>query len=611
MCGISGVLSTQNNVFNKIFPSLKVLENRGYDSVGVGTIEYGNFKVSKIAGDNSLNQLQKNAMNWCNNIGIGHTRWATHGEKNETNCHPHIDNTKSIMLVHNGIINNYSTLKQKLIKEHNIIFESQTDSEVISNLIGIHYAKTKKIKESIIHATNQLEGTWGLVILCNETPDTMYIHRHGSPLVLGLNESFIMVCSQIDALNQNINNYTCIKNNDLVLLEKHENNISFNSLNCKYSMKEIMYNQLHLTSSPDPYDHWTLKEIHEQYESSIKAINMGSRLHNNIVKLGGLEEYKEKLKSIKNLILIGCGTSHNAANYTLDYFHELCDFNTVYSFDASEFDKKHIPKYGSTCFILISQSGETRDVHKCIKIADDNNILTIGVTNVIDSQIAKDVHCGVYINAGKEVGVASTKTFTNQIIVLSLISCYFSQIQEYRKMKRLKVLEDLHNLSNNIKSTIQNCENICKEISSYLHKTLEKQTLFILGKGSLKSIAHEGSLKFKELTYINADGCNANSLRHGPYAVLKQGTPVIFLHTNEQCLKSNMEEIYSRKADVLVITSEKDINVACKYVVHVEYNKSYMGILQNIPLQFLSYYTALLLDNNIDKPVNLAKCVSV
>ena len=612
MCGITGILSIHNNVFEKILHSLKVLENRGYDSVGIGTLNYANFEVCKVVGQDSLDKLQERTNNWSYNIGIGHTRWATHGAKNETNCHPHIDNTKSIMLVHNGIINNYDTLKDKLMNEYDITFYSQTDSEIIANLIGIHYAKTKDIKESIIHATSLLEGTWALVILCNDYPDTMFIHRHGSPLVLGFNETFIMVCSQIDALNENVSNYTCIKNNDLVLLEKNKKKVTFHSCNYKYNITNVQYQQLHLQTSPDPYEHWTLKEIHEQYDASIKAINRGSRLYKNVVKLGGLEEYKEQLKHVQNVILLGCGTSHNAANYALDFFHELCNFNTVYSYDANEFDEKYIPKQGTTCFILISQSGETRDVHKCIKIADDNNILTIGVTNVIDSQIAKDVHCGVYINAGKEVGVASTKTFTNQVIVLSLISCFLSQIQYHNKVKRMKVLEDLHNLSNDIKNTLQKCEEKCKIIADYLHETLynKNQTLFILGKGNFTNIAHEGALKFKELTYINADGCNANSLRHGPYAVLKQGTPVIFLQSNDQCSKSNIEEVLSREADVLVIETDS-INVPCKFNVHVEYNKSYCGLLYNIPLQFISYYTALLLNKNIDKPINLAKCVSV
>ena len=614
MCGISGYLGTKE-AFTYILKCLKMLENRGYDSAGICTLNNKNeYILHKFASrDNkifALSLLEDYKEEHNNNLtGIGHTRWATHGAKTDINSHPHVDNSGKFILVHNGIIENFYTLKKELKKEHNIVFKSETDTEVIVNLINIYYEKLGHVEEAIIETTNRLEGTWGLAVLCTDKPDNLYCARHGSPLLIGFGGGFMMVSSEQSGFCNFVNNYICLENNDVVVIKRRKNKVTFEKKN-SYQLRKITIKNASLT--PDPYPYWTIKEIYEQYDSTIRAISMGARLKSNqSVQLGGLNENKNILKTINNLILLGCGTSYHSGLHAMNYFLELSDFNTVQCFDGAEFYEKHIPKFGKTALVLLSQSGETRDLHRCIRIGREKDLFMIGVINVVDSQIARDVNCGAYLNAGREVGVASTKSFTSQLVVLSMMAIWFAQIKNINLMKRKEYIKNLRQLPTQIKKTILNTEQICKKIAKYL---VPKHDLFILGKESCESIAKEGALKIKEVSYINAQGYGGNSLRHGPYAIIKKGTPIIFITPNDEHvshMKNTIQETHSRGADNICITDSNELIHKTKFTIRVEPNNTFKGLLHNIPMQLIAYYVAIEKGHSPDKIINLSKVVSV
>ena len=539
MCGIIGILSKGNiNPLLYILNGLKQLQNRGYDSAGftVSTKEsqFNTFKIASTEEQTSLNQIEK-YINDSNiklldnaNIGIGHTRWATHGAKTDINSHPHTSFDGKVILAHNGIIENYSTLKQKLIK-NNINFDSETDTEVISNLIAYYYNQPNvTFTEAIQTCLQQLEGTWGLVIINTETPDKLYCVRKGSPLLISENEDFVMISSEQSGFDGKVTNYFILEGNDLCEISYESGKINIKTEN-KYKLKDTINENFDLT--PYPYDHWTIKEIEEQYDASLRALSFGGRLlDENKVKLGGLEGHVEILKRIDNIIFLACGTSYNAALIGCNYFKELCFFNNVSIFDGAEFNERDIPKVGNSALIMLSQSGETKDLHRCIHIGKENNLFLIGIVNVVDSMIAREVDCGVYLNAGREVGVASTKCFTNQVIVLSLMSIWFSQIHNLNYSIRKQFITNLRQLPTLIKKTIEISK---KEINKFIN-LVNKDNLFILGKGRSEYIAKEAALKIKEISYIHAEGYSGSSLKHGPFALLSKDFPVILISPNNE-----------------------------------------------------------------------------
>jgi len=604
MCGIFSIISKNKNIKNKLIQGLYQLQNRGYDSAGLCLLN-NNYELIKYASTNdikSINKLKQN-LNKINdsNIGISHTRWATHGEKSDVNSHPHISYDGKICIVHNGIIENYKELKNQLIIK-GVVFKSNTDTEVICNLIAYNYDKIDNFMFSLKSSLECLQGTWGLVVMNLDTPEKLYCVRHGSPLLIGKSDESIYISSEQSGFCNWVNNYFILDNNDICVID---NNLNINTTN-NYELKNINIENIELT--PSPYEYWTLKEINEQYDASLRAINFRGRLLEDSVKLGGLECYKEKLKSINNIILLGCGTSLNAGLIGSYYLKELCNFYNVCACDGAEFCANDIPKIGKTALILLSQSGETKDLHRCIQLGKNNKCLLIGVVNVVDSMIARESDCGCYINSGREVGVASTKSFTNQLIILNMIAIYFSKIQNCNHNLVIKYISHLHNLPNDIKKTI----NICEKNKENFIKILNKKSLFILGKGKYQYISHEGALKIKELSYIHAEGYSASSLKHGPFALLDENLPVILIINNDKYLdKMNnvYEEIKSRKSPIFVITNLKKHNF--KNYINIPENKYYQEILSNIPLQFIAYYLSINKNINPDMPKNLAKCVTV
>ena len=608
MCGIVGFLGNENPT-KFVIEGLTLLQNRGYDSVGISCIINNKLQTIKYASTNTYNSIDllkesiQISKEQNTQISIGHTRWATHGSKTDINAHPHHDNKNRIALVHNGIIENYQELKKQLLQDQ-YIFHSATDTEIIAVLIGKYLDNGESMLLAIQKTIEQLKGTWALLIIHHDYPNKIWTSCNGSPLLLGIEESFIMVASEQIAFNNYIKQYIVLNNNDLFEISYENKKINYNKCIQNYT-KNINKNE-NIELTPIGYDHWTIKEIMEQPDAILRAINNGGRILSDFqVKLGGLDSNKSLLMEINNLILLGCGTSYNSGLWSLDIFKSLDIFDVVCIYDGADFDKKDIPKRGKTAVILISQSGETKDLHRCMQIIQDNNLISIGVVNVVDSYIAREVHCGVYLNAGREVAVASTKSFTNQCVVLSLIAIWFSQNKNTCLEKRKKNLTDLHNLHFHIKEilTIKNIE----KIKNIAKKIKESHSLFILGKGKEEAIAKEGALKIKEITYIHAEGYSAAALKHGPFGLITTGLPIILLDVNDnyrEKIENIYEEVSARGAYVIRISDNISDLI-------VEKNQTYGGIIANVYIQLLSYYCSIEKGYNPDFPRNLAKVVSV
>jgi glucosamine--fructose-6-phosphate aminotransferase (isomerizing) len=618
MCGIYGlVLSKNENIYELIINGLIQLQNRGYDSSGLSLLNKNNtFEVIKYASTDIMNSLDKLHLTTISKkeedyslIGMGHNRWATHGVKDDINAHPHLSNNKNFVIVHNGIIENYSKLKTELI-QNGYVFISQTDTEVIVNLIEYNYTIYNDTFQAISKTIKVLEGTYGLIIQSINDKNKLYCVRNGSPLLIGQNEDKVIVTSEQSGFCNMIKNYITLHNDDICVIEKNENNTIVINTSNTYLKNKVSSIVTELT--PHPFNHWTLKEINEQSNTVLNAINKGGRIKNHSeVKLGGLEQNINILKDITNIIILGCGSSYFAGLYGMYYLKNLCNFNTVQVFDGADFDQFDIPILGNTGIILISQSGETKDLHRCISIAKNNSIATIGIINVVDSLIAREVDCGIYCNAGKEVGVASTKAFTSQVVCLNLISIWFAQIHNLNEKKRITMIRDLHNLSNDIKNTIELCDIETKKIA----EKMKYSNMFLIGKGSDEYIAKEGSLKIKEISYIHSEGYSSSSLKHGPFALLDEHFPVIIINLDQMHKTKTLncyQEVSSRKSPIIFITNDITItnDVDCE-ILFVPENKTFASLLGIIPIQLLAYYLSINRGINPDKPKNLAKVVTV
>jgi glucosamine--fructose-6-phosphate aminotransferase (isomerizing) len=619
MCGIVGYLGNDKST-HIVIEGLTLLQNRGYDSVGISSVidKENKLQTIKYASTNTYNSIEllkekiKEEIQETN-LSIGHTRWATHGAKTDINAHPHHDNMNRIAIVHNGIIENFASLKADLVKK-GYHFISQTDTEVIAVLIGYYLDNGFSMTEALKYAVNELKGTWALLIIHREDPNKVWLTRNGSPLLLGIEDDFVMIASEQIAFHNYIKQYIVLNNHDLIEVSLIDKKISYNVNIQEYETNVKQHTNIEL--SPTGYDHWTIKEIHEQPESVLRAMNNGGRLlSDSEVRLGGLDSNKSNLLSIDHMILLGCGTSFHSGLWVLDIFKSLDIFDTVSIYDGADFNKHDIPKWGKVGAILISQSGETKDLHRCIQIIQENNMISIGVVNVIDSFIARESDCGVYLNAGREVAVASTKSFTNQCIVLSLIAIWFSQnivswSSNPKKKnicleKRKRIIKDLHNLPFQMKEILK-IENLDK-IRHISRTIMDANSMFILGKGKEEAVAKEGALKIKEITYIHAEGYSSSALKHGPFGLIVPGLPIILLDVNEKYREKTenvFQEVTARGANVLKISDENGELIIGK-------NQTFGGVLSNVYIQLISYYCALEKGLNPDFPRNLAKVVTV
>jgi glucosamine--fructose-6-phosphate aminotransferase (isomerizing) len=637
MCGITFIYSKKNiNALEHIFNSLELIQNRGYDSMGIcymnsNTNKHDILKKASTSKKDCFDLLKniyikKNLdSNIFSKFALGHTRWATHGGKTDYNAHPHYSQNGDIILVHNGIINNFLAIKEFLIA-NNYKFYSDTDSEVIANLIEYYTLTSVNFEEALKKCLQKLEGTWALIIVYTKIPDTYYITRKGSPLLLGYNTNYIICASETNGFVGLVYDYIPLSDNTIVkvnnnsykfLGENNEYDLSNNNAN-NNSVKKAIYEDFH--NAKKDYAHWMLKEIMEQPETIQKAYNYGGRINNNKIKLGGLDRIINNINSIDFVYLIGCGTSFNASILGEIYFNEINYFINVKTVNACEFDENTLPNGRSiakTVCIFLSQSGETIDVYNCLKICKQKKCLTMGIINKVDSLIAREVDCGVYLNAGSEISVASTKSFTSMLIVLSLISMWFID----NELNNIKNLNCLRVLSSNITQLLNNSK-IMNKVSILKTNIINDNinSIFILGKHKLYPIACEAALKIKEVTYIHCEGFSAGSLKHGPFALLDSSNLTLLLIdyndiTNYANIKSTYYEILGRETNLFVITNsqtvidELQINES-KYILLYKLDY-YNEIIFTVLLQKLAYEISIAKNINPDKPRNLAKVVTV
>lgn len=621
MCGIIAYVGSEN-AFQFIHASLALLQNRGYDSAGICTLSK-ELIVHKFASRSDKNGIQLldeiREIHNGNTIGIGHTRWATHGAKTDENAHPHLDSKHRFAVVHNGIIENYLELKQ-ILEKAGYKCISQTDTEVVPKLLEYYYDQEYErcnginidIETNVIHKTiSQLRGTWALCILCTLQPSTLYLSKNGSPLVLSYNQEFMLVASEQLPLSSYFTNFITLHDGDIIKVHKNEGRIMFD--HAKY-VEKIIENKISETSCA-PYPHWTIKEIQEQPHSMLRTLHMGNRIIDDSVTLNELDSKQSLLINADHLILLGCGTSYHAGLVGAQMIQRLKCFQYVSCIDASEFTELDIPLYGKTAFVLLSQSGETKDVHRCIPFIRAADCPIISIVNVVGSLLAQESDYSIYLHAGREVGVASTKSFTSQIIAVTLLGMWFSQHKGTHQLLRTQYSKGLHSLSMQVEGLLGDLSTIIPSLSQQL---LDVDHMFILGRGMMKYIAHEGSLKIKEIAYIHAEGYAGGSLKHGPFALIDSKTVVILLAPDDENFTKMIHaasEIHSRHARMILITNSSTegsySSALFEKIITVPDNSHFQTILSMIPLQLLAYEISKAKGYDPDFPRNLAKVVTV
>ncbi len=613
-CGLVAYIG-KNDAVDKLLEGIQILQNRGYDSAGISTLDDKNrVLITKMASvgttSDSIKALMDEAPKYHSNnsVGIGHTRWATHGGKTDENAHPHNDYKNRISIVHNGTIENSDYLKAKLVKS-GINFKSDTDTEVIAQLIGYYLDRKFDIMKAVQHTLDTLEGTWGLAIIYNKKPNQIIAARNGSPLVVGLGNGETFLASEVSAFSRHTKNYIALRDGEIALINRK--GVDLDRSRIEKAPDE------YIELSPAPYAHWTLKEIYDQPQAIARALNYGGRFGlNNIIKLGGLDDNQNIMLNIKNLVITGCGTSLYASIYGAKIMRQLRSFNTVQSFDAAELLINSFPQPTEKSGILaVSQSGETKDTHRALILAEQENIKRFSIVNRVGSLIARTTNCGVYLNAGREHAVASTKAFTTQVTVLSLIASWFAQHRSNKKSEQSldSLIGSIHRLPIYAGMSLRTHDQ-CKKIAKLLK---DKSHMFVLGKGYGEPIAYEGALKIKEITYVHAEGFGGGSLKHGPFALLEHGTPIILLIFDDEhssLMKIAAQEVKARGSHNIIITDNKDLVKGLAdplNIIEIPSNGMLTALLSVIPLQLIAYEMAVGKNIDPDKPRNLAKAVTV
>lgn len=609
-CGIVGYVG-EGNAVDYLLEGLHILQNRGYDSAGVCTVRDGNMLTSKFASvgstSDSIELLKAHApsVHKGDHIGIAHTRWATHGGKTDENAHPHADYKDRIAVVHNGTIENYNDIKEEL-KALGIPFRSQTDTEVIAQLIGHYLDKGEKLTTAVKSALKRLEGTWGLAVVHKDDPHTLIAARNGSPLVVGIGEGRMFLASEVAAFSRHTNNFIALNDGEMAVIKA--TGVSLDLSRVQQAPAEVI--DMH----PDPYPHWTIKEISEQPEAIARTLGYGGRLYpDGRVKLGGLDDNSKNLLAIKHLLISGCGTSHFAGMYGALLMQSLKCFDTVSTVDSAEITDRSFPRENGG-LLAVSQSGETKDTHRALKIAQANSQTSFSIVNQVGSLIARTTNCGIYLNAGREHAVASTKAFTTQVTAMALAAAWFSQNRvDGKSPMRAELMQAVHRLPIYMGMTVRN-ESICKEIAAKLAKT-NPASMFVLGKGYAEPIAREGALKIKEITYVHAEGYSGGALKHGPFALLEPGLPVILVILDDQhaeLMRIAAAEVKARGAYTIVITDQPKLAKGiADDIIPIPSNGPLTALLAVVPIQMIAYEMSVMKGINPDKPRNLAKAVTV
>lgn len=605
MCGIVGYIGTQKAV-PILLDGLTKLEYRGYDSAGISTIETSKITITKDKGRvKNLSELLKDS-NSTSTIGIAHTRWATHGKPSKTNSHPHTDNTNKFSVVHNGIIENYTDIK-KFLMDNGYKFISETDTEVIPNLISYYYASGNDFLKSVNLACNDLEGSYAIEVLCEDFPDRIIVAKKDSPLVIGTSKDSNYIASDIPAVLSYTKDFYLLEDGDIVEIYANKLNFYDKDLNpIKKKIEKISWDASAIEKNG--YDDFMLKEINEQVVSIRETI--GFKLNKENIELDNISLSKDFLSNINKIFIVACGTAMHAGLAVKSIFENLCQIPVEVDM-ASEFRYRNPLVNEHTLAIFISQSGETADTIQALKLAKEKGATTLALSNVIGSSITREADLYIYTHAGPEIAVASTKAYTAQVVLLNIIALYIAQTLETVDNDTIEeIKKQILLLPSKVEETLKD-DTIIKKLADDIYDV--KDTFFI-GRGIDYPVAMEGSLKLKEISYIHSEAYAGGELKHGPIALVENNFPVIGIMTDKKLLEkseSNLQEVISRGAKTIVITNQK-IDKKFDYVIEIpEINKYLSPILSVIPLQLLSYYISKKKGLDVDKPRNLAKSVTV
>ena len=606
MCGIIGYIGTKK-AKPILINGLLRLEYRGYDSAGIATVEKDGIKVIKEKGRIANLDAMDGINDLEGTIGIGHTRWATHGKPSAINSHPHYDNDKLFAVVHNGIIENYHDLR-KFLEDNGYTFLSDTDTEVIPNLINFYYKKENDFLKAVKLACDELKGSFALEILCKYYPDNMIVVRQDSPLVIGrgLDENYIS--SDIPAILSFTKNFYFLNDREFAVLSRDNIDFYDNELNkIDKVVKSIEWNTA--SAEKDGYDDFMLKEIYEQPNAIRETI--GSKLSESKISFNDFEIKKEFLETINRIYIVACGTAMNAGLATKATFENFCKIPTEVDI-ASEFRYRNPLIDEHTLCIYISQSGETADTIAALKLAKSKGAKTIAVANVIGSSITREADYCIYTHAGPEIAVASTKAYTSQVVLLNILALYFAEVLDRIPSSTIDSMKkELLELPKKAEITLGNVA----EVKNFANIVYKETDMFFLGRGVDYYVASEGSLKLKEISYIHSESYAAGELKHGPIALIENDVTVIGIITNPNLVEktiSNIQEVITRGAKTLVITNQKINESQFFKVINIPDTEPCLSpILSIIPLQLLAYYISKEKGLDVDKPRNLAKSVTV
>jgi glucosamine--fructose-6-phosphate aminotransferase (isomerizing) len=615
MCGIVAYLG-QKAALPILIEGLKRLEYRGYDSAGIALLAGDAFIINKTAGRITALEEILSAQIPDTGLGIGHTRWATHGPPNTKNAHPHIDYTGKITIVHNGIIENYSTLK-KWLTEKGCAFTSDTDTEVIANLIGYFYATgdgcdgQNRFEWSVQRALNELYGTYGLAIMCSDYPDMLIGAKKGSPLILGVGENEYIIASDAAAIVEHTTQAIYLADNEMVTITADRfGTKTIDNVAVTKELNEIEFSleQIELAG----FKHYMLKEITEQ--PMALATCLGGRIDtkNARVILGGIQSHLRELTRARRIILTGCGTAWHAALVGEFLFEQLARICAEVEY-ASEFRYRNPIIDSGTVVIAISQSGETADTLAAVEQAKERGAIVLGVVNVVGSTIARTTDAGIYLRAGPEIGVASTKAFTSQVAVLAMLAIELGRRRHLSNDYAAELLAKLGAIPEKIERILAQSDYI-KQIAQV---NIDKENWLFLGRGVNYPVALEGALKLKEISYIHAEGLPAAEMKHGPIALITEKMPAVFIATKSSQygkIIGNIEEVRARGGKTIIVATEGDDHIA-RYADHLitipDAVEQLQPMLTVVPLQLLAYHAAVLRGHDVDKPRNLAKSVTV
>lgn len=613
MCGIVGYVG-KRNVLNILVDGLKRLEYRGYDSAGVAFWDKEGIRVFKIAGKVAELERMLLGLGSNSNIGIAHTRWATHGVPNEVNAHPHVDCTGNIAVVHNGIVENYQSLKKKLEKEGHI-FKSQTDTEVIAHLIEEFYKIYGDIEIALRNLFFEVKGTFGLAIMTSYDPDKIIVARRGSPIAIGIGNGENITASDPTAIIGITRDVIFLDDDEYAIITRDNVSVKRVDQNSVSELdKEIFKIEFELEQiEKGGFPHFMLKEIFEQPESIMNSMRGRVLIEDGDAKLGGLSDVMDKILNAKRFIIAACGTSWHAGLVGKYMIEQFARVPVVVEY-ASEFRYRDPVIYPDDVAWFISQSGETADTLAALRLVKSKGATALGIVNVVGSTIARESDAGVYIHAGPEIGVASTKAFTSQLVVLALITLLIGRRNgNISPEQGREIAQELVKLPEKVREILK-LNDFIEEIAERLK---EHRNFLYLGRGYNYPVALEGALKLKEISYIHAEGYPAAEMKHGPIALIDENMPVVFIAPKDSIYEkvlSNIEEVKARRGKVISIITERDDKIlrVSDFVIQIPQTiEMLMPILTVIPLQLLAYHIAVKRGCDVDQPRNLAKSVTV